>query len=538
MSTTIDLGKLRFNWAGEWSVSTEYESNDLVRYGGDVFVYVYALAATGKLTTEVAYWSLVQEGLSWKGEYDSTVAYKPHEVVQHANNAYVCILLEPSAGATEPPNATYWELLATGVKFEGAYTSPTAAVNGAISSTTALVVDTNVGTIVAGMVVTGTGISGTVTVATVTNQNTLVLSSAQSIADDVALSFNTVYQVDDIVYYGANTYICVQNSTGNLPTATAYWNVFSHGIQWEGVYNNSSSYQKDDVVTYGANVYISKMDNVGQLPTDTAKWDVLTSGIKYTSTWDTSKSDYRIDDIATFGGNAYIATANNPTQGSDPSVNTSHWEVLAAGTRHIGNWATSTAYLKDDLVTYGAQTYKTLVTHTSGTFATDLAASKWVKFSSGTDWKGNWATSTAYKVNDIVNSGGAVYVATADHTSGTFSSDSAHWDTFANAGTVYATQTLTDGATVNWDHAFGNVALWAIAGNRTMAAPTNLAVGSSALRLTQDGTGSRTVTWNAIFKWSSGAAPVLSTAANAIDVLAFIYDGTNVYGSLVSRGAA
>ncbi|SVD02540.1 uncharacterized protein METZ01_LOCUS355394, partial [marine metagenome] len=199
---------------------------------------------------------------------------------------------------------------------------------------------------------------------------------------------------------------------------------------------------------------------------------------------------------------------------------------------------TSTAYLKDDLVTYGANTYKTLVTHTSGTFATDLAASKWVKFSSGTEWKGNWATSTAYKVDDIVNSGGAVYVATADHTSGTFSSDSAHWDTFANAGTVYATQTLTDGATVNWDHAFGNVALWAIAGNRTMAAPTNLAVGSSALRLTQDGTGSRTVTWNAIFKWSSGAAPVLSTAANAVDVLAFIYDGTSIYGSLVSRGAA
>ena len=65
----------------------------------------------------------------------------------------------------------------------------TALVNSAISSTTALVVDGNRGTIEVGMTVTGTGISGSVTIATVTNQNTLVLSSAQSLSDDVVLTF-------------------------------------------------------------------------------------------------------------------------------------------------------------------------------------------------------------------------------------------------------------------------------------------------------------------------------------------------------------
>ena len=101
-----------------------------------------------------------------------------------------------------------------------------------------------------------------------------------------------------------------------------------------------------------------------------------------------------------------------------------------------------------------------------------------------------------------------------------------------------ATQTLTDAATVNWDMASGNIGLWAIGANRILAAPTNLVVGSSALRITQDATGSRTVTWNAIFKWSAGAAPVLSTAGNAVDIVSFIYDGTYLYGSLVSRGAS
>jgi len=66
----------------------------------------------------------------------------------------------------------------------------TANVNGAISSATALVLDGNSGTIEAGMEVTGTGISGTVTVASVTDQNNIVLSSSQSLSNDVALEFS------------------------------------------------------------------------------------------------------------------------------------------------------------------------------------------------------------------------------------------------------------------------------------------------------------------------------------------------------------
>ena len=66
----------------------------------------------------------------------------------------------------------------------------TANVNGAISSATALVLDGNSGTIEAGMEVTGTGISGTVTVASVTDQNNIVLSSSQSLSNDVALKFS------------------------------------------------------------------------------------------------------------------------------------------------------------------------------------------------------------------------------------------------------------------------------------------------------------------------------------------------------------
>ena len=71
----------------------------------------------------------------------------------------------------------------------------TANVNGATSSTTALVLDGNSGTIAVGMTVTGTGISGAVTVATVTDQNNIVLSSAQTLSDDTALTFSQIYTI-------------------------------------------------------------------------------------------------------------------------------------------------------------------------------------------------------------------------------------------------------------------------------------------------------------------------------------------------------
>jgi len=68
----------------------------------------------------------------------------------------------------------------------------TADANGAVTSSTNVAVDGNNGTLTVGMVVTGTGITGTVRIATVTNQNNIVLSSAVTVADNTALSFTGV----------------------------------------------------------------------------------------------------------------------------------------------------------------------------------------------------------------------------------------------------------------------------------------------------------------------------------------------------------
>lgn len=50
------------------------------------------------------------------------------------------------------------------------------------------------------------------------------------------------------------------------------------------------------------------------------------------------------------------------------------------------------------------------------------------------------------------------------------------------------------------------------------------------LELHQDTTGSRTVTWPGTVVWPDGSAPTLSTGVDAIDVVAFFWNGTSYFG--------
>lgn len=118
-----------------------------------------------------------------------------------------------------------------------------------------------------------------------------------------------------------------------------------------------------------------------------------------------------------------------------------------------------------------------------------------------------------------------IYATAAEIRTGTEAAKAIAPDQFVAAA---APQTLTDGATINWDMASGYNAKVTLGGNRTMAAPTNRYVGLSyALEVIQDGTGTRTMTWNAAFDWGTAGTPVLSTAASKRDlVFMYCYDAS------------
>ena len=94
---------------------------------------------------------------------------------------------------------------------------------------------------------------------------------------------------------------------------------------------------------------------------------------------------------------------------------------------------------------------------------------------------------------------------------------------------------LSDGATITIDMATACHHSVTLGGNRTFAAPSNQVVGQSgSIFITQDGTGSRTASFNSAFKFANGTAPTLTTTANATDRIDYIIKSSGVIHCAVS----
>jgi hypothetical protein len=101
---------------------------------------------------------------------------------------------------------------------------------------------------------------------------------------------------------------------------------------------------------------------------------------------------------------------------------------------------------------------------------------------------------------------------------------------------------LTDAATIAVDINASDFFFVTLAGNRTLGAPTNapaagtLQAARKLFRIRQDGTGTRTLVYNAAYRFPDALAPTLSTGAGKSDYLAFIWNEIDsVYDLVGSR---
>jgi hypothetical protein len=98
----------------------------------------------------------------------------------------------------------------------------------------------------------------------------------------------------------------------------------------------------------------------------------------------------------------------------------------------------------------------------------------------------------------------------------------------AISGAVVLTEdTLTFDSTQDWDVRASPVAKVTLTNNVTFDAPTNPTTGQYiSIVCIQDGTGSRTIAWNAIFEFKDDTAPTATTTANKGDMFTFRYNGS------------
>ena len=83
--------------------------------------------------------------------------------------------------------------------------------------------------------------------------------------------------------------------------------------------------------------------------------------------------------------------------------------------------------------------------------------------------------------------------------------------------------TLTDAATITPDFGANQNFTVTLAGNRTLANPSNMVVGQTgSIFIVQDSTGARTLSYGTSYDFAGGTAPTLTTTASAVDRIDYV----------------
>jgi len=283
----------------------------------------------------------------------------------------------------------------------------------------------------------------------------------------------TSYEVDDIVKYGANTYVAVANHTSVSNETMFYsgdstkWNLHTESIENKGDWQASTWYKLNDIVKYGNNQYRTTIAHTSTGAFDPANFELFVSGLVFEDTWNIA-TEYQPGDIVSYGGYTYVATSIHT--GSTPNTLTD-WEIVTTGFKVVGDWDAGTDYKQGDVVLLGGNSYVSKTTN-SGSIPSSNPTD-WDFIVGGFTWQGTWDSGTTYYAGDAVVRNSNSYIAVSESTNQTPETDA--------TGTYW--NTLAEGAQSNVLTTTGDILY------RSGAGAARLPIGTDGQVLTVDGNG-------------------------------------------------
>ena len=131
------LGRIKFIWKGAWSPSTAYVKDDVVRVNGKVFVCTISHTSDPDFNIDADFvppkWNLMGDGQSWRGDWDNNVIYYVNDLVKYGGNVYLCLIGHTSAAtdtlglevdyvkAGQDSTLSKWDLFAESFDWQGAW---------------------------------------------------------------------------------------------------------------------------------------------------------------------------------------------------------------------------------------------------------------------------------------------------------------------------------------------------------------------------------------------------------------------------------
>ena len=357
------LGRIRFVWKNEWTTSTTYYQDDVVAFGGRIYICVIGHSSSADFFTDLdiipSKWNLVSDGQTWKGDWEPQVRYIYNDIVKYGARLYICQTVHTSAVDSTTgleADIANWQIFAEGLDWKGDWTT----------------------------------------------------------------AFD--YKVNDFVKYGGTTYVC---NTPHISAATAAlglendlakWDIFNQGIEYKDTWTSGVRYKINDIVRYGASTYIANTyhTSAADFATDSAKWDQFADGFQYENDWNIF-ANYQPGDVVRYGGNQYISQTTH--SGSIPPSSPSDWQLYSEGLKFLGDWAEDSSafeYRVGHVVRLGGFTYRCIEDHQN---QQPPNVTYWEKLNSGFDWRGEWLDDQEYFEGDVVRYGDNSYVCVQGHIS-------------------------------------------------------------------------------------------------------------------------
>lgn len=283
-----------------------------------------------------------------------------------------------------------------------------------------------------------------------------------------AWTANTAYEIDDIVKFGGNTYVCVVNHTSAASEAAFYtndiaasptrWNVHIPGYEVKGTWAATTFYKLNDLVTYGNTIYVCTTAHTSSSTYDPTKFTTYLDGLKFENTWNSS-TEYQKGDIVSYGGYTYTSKTINTNV--VPSSSNTDWGLLVTGLSPMGEWFVNTAYKPGDVVQYGGQSFVATVANTGIKPTSD--PSKWTFFQNGLRWKGAWSAVSDYNLGEIVFKAASAWINIQEYTIANGGARDpeqapAYWELFAqgdNTSNVTAQIAAVKAAALTFSLTFG-----------------------------------------------------------------------------------
>jgi len=408
------LGRIRFVWKGNWLTNTIYYKDDIVRAGGTTYICIAGHTSQAQFAQSSDNWQKMSDGQEWRGDWAIDTLYYVDDIVKYGGYLYICNLEHTSASSLTSGlenDQEKWDLFAEGFDYKSNWTVSTRYKVNDLVKYGAVVYLCLEGHTSANNLTDGLEID---------LAKWEVFSSSFDWKDSWTIS--TRYKPNDVTRYGGQLYVCITGHTSavseteGLEANQSAWEYLHKGIEYKGDWARDTRYKVNDVVKNGGGLWICTDYHTsgGYNSFDDSKFAIFVPGLEFEDSWDIDVV-YQPGDLVSYGGYTYVAKTNHKAM--KPNVSPVEWDLFNTGFKFLGDWGDDSSaqnYEVGDVVRLNGYTYVCIQEHFGQQPPNTLY---WERLNSGFFWKGAWADSTIYQLGDVVSYGVNSYVCIDGHTS-------------------------------------------------------------------------------------------------------------------------